>query len=504
MPRQTMDRIAGRCVLSRAFAICFAALFAVGASTGTLLAGGDTTPGPQEAELASMVHSEGEQGHAPNVAATEMDPRPDAAAPPNNAVSKAALINLSHVESIRVRVSGYNELSGDYNLDPRAALSFPRIGRIETAALTTAELERILAEKLSALTRADVSIAVDVTRYRPYFIMGQVAQPGAIEWRPGLKVIQAISLAQGAIRPAADNSIGLPPGMSPRQSDFQRVFALAQLARLKAERDGKSTVELDSQVYDLVSRAPEESRATLIALISRQNPMLQEQRAFVQAQIEGLQRDRKSAEREIEATLTQEKAVQEQLEITRAQMADIESLMRRQLVTRHRYLEQKSDLVAVEVQYAEAQSVLERARTRLSSIDQQLVAIPQQRRAALNQQIDALESEVSPHSHSISAGGLGTPRLNYFIAREGSTGLETIAANGFTEVLPGDVLIVSNGSGPESGIATAEGAAANDNGIADAAQRMIEAGAVEAQSSGSRAATAATASRSPYDQRPGW
>ena len=502
MKCQPVSRPSGRCVRGRTFALALVAFLA--APTGVLLAGEEVSEGQQGAGLpssaaASMGQSGPDRGQAPILAATELDPAPETVAPvadtPKTAESKGVSINLSHVESIRVRVSGNNELSGDYNLDPRAALSFPRIGRIETAALTTAELERLLADKLSALTRADVTVAVDVTRYRPYFIMGQVAQPGAIEWRPGLKVIQAISLAQGAIRPAADTATGQSPGMNRRQSELQLVFALAQLARLKAERDGKSTVELSSQVYDLVSRAPEESRATLTALIVRQTPMLEEQRAFMRSQIEGLQRDRKSAEREIDAASAQEKAVVGQLEITRAQMADIESLRNRQLVTKSRYLEQKSDLVSAEVRYAETRSVLEHARTRLSSIDQQLVAIPQQRRASLNEQIDALEREVSPQ---LDPGPQGAPRLNYSIAREGSAGLQMMTATAFTEILPGDVLIVSNDSGRERGIVQAEEAAANDNSIAaaNAAQRMIEAGAVDAPAIAPRSATAATASRS--------
>ena len=507
MTCQPVGRPVGRRVRVRTLLLTFVACLAVGGLPRVLLAGGEASGEAQGAVVQpTTVVSVGESGstsrQAPNVAAAELAPPPEAVAPlsdkPNTAASKGSSIELSYVESIRVRVWGNAELSGDYNLDPHSALSFPRIGRIETAGLTTAELERLLADKLSALTRTDVTVAVDVTRYRPYFIMGQVAQAGAIEWRPGLKVIQAISLAHGVIRSTTDDAAGQSRGIGQRQSESQLVFALVQLARLKAEREGKAVVDMSSQIDTLISRAPEESRATLTALIARQNPMLQEQRAMMQTQIDGLHRDRKSAERELEAASTQEKAVLGQLELTRAQLADIEGLRARQLVTKSRYLGQKSDLLTAEVRYAEAHTILERARGRLGSIDQQLVALPQQRRALLNEQIDALEREVSPHLDPASAGRQDALKLNYFIAREGTAGVRTIIATVFTEVLPGDVLIISGESDHVRGVVAGGEAAANDNSItaAEAAQRMIEAAAVDAPAIAPRAVTSATESRS--------
>ena len=468
-----------------------------------LFAGGETGEAEQSAVLppttiVSVGESRSTASEEPNVVATEFAHPPETTAPsssvPNTVASRRGAIDLSHVESVRVRVWGNAELSGDYALDPHSALSFPRIGRIEAAALTTAELEKLLADKLSALTRTDVTVAVEVTRYRPYFIMGQVAQAGAIEWRPGLKVIQAISLAHGVIRSSPDDAAGQSRGIA---SESQLVFALVQLARLKAEREGKAVVEMSSRIDALMSRAPEQTRATLTALVARQNPMLQEQRAMMQTQIDGLHRDRKSAERELEAASTQEKAVLGQLEITRAQLADIEGLRTRQLVTKSRYLGQKSDLLTAEVRYAEAHSMLERARARLSSIDQQLVAIPQQRRALLNEQIDTLEREVSSHVDPVPTGREDAQKLNYFIAREGTAGVQTINATVFTEVLPGDVLIVSGESDRVRGVVAAGEAAANDNGMAaaDAAQRMIEAAAVDAPPVAPRAATSTAESR---------
>jgi polysaccharide export outer membrane protein len=92
--------------------------------------------------------------------------------------------NMSQVERIRVRLWGNTELGGEYAIDPDNSLSIPRVGRIAVDGLTLADLELLLTQKLSTTLRTDVTVAVEVARFRPYYIMGQVAESGAIEcWR---------------------------------------------------------------------------------------------------------------------------------------------------------------------------------------------------------------------------------------------------------------------------------------------------------------------------------
>jgi protein involved in polysaccharide export with SLBB domain len=80
-----------------------------------------------------------------------------------------------------------------------------------------AALERVR-ERLTELGRQDPSIemrflmpdqwsrhlflaAVEVAQYRPFAIMGDVQKPGQYPYRPGLTVLEAISLAGGYYRP---------------------------------------------------------------------------------------------------------------------------------------------------------------------------------------------------------------------------------------------------------------------------------------------------------------
>jgi len=417
----------------------------VSASPGSVFAGGAVDNPFQSDPFATASVDAPAVPYAPQ-AANVSDVRGGERAP-SEARSRPTF-NMSQVERIRIRLWGNSELGGEYAIDPDNSLSIPRIGRIVVDGMTLADLELMLTQKLSAVMRTDVTAAIEVARFRPYYIMGQVTESGAIEWRPGLKVIQAISLARGVLRP--EENAGEHPTAN-RQSRTQLTFALAQLARLKAEREGGDVVATNQRIATLISSVPETNRLALTNLMSRQNDILSEQRRIMETQVSGVRRELEAAEREVEAAETQEKVVREQLEITRAQLESIESLKNKKLVNNARYLDHKSSLLMIEVRYSEIKSQVERARTRLSATQQQLVMVPQQRRAELSERIDTLEREVaqlelvSGMPTSMGEDQDNVLKLTYHISRESETGVRTLPATVFTEVLPGDVLIVSDG-----------------------------------------------------------
>lgn len=370
-------------------------------------------------------------------------------APAGVSADAAPAFNMRHVERVNIRVWGNADLSGTYNLDHNSSLSVPGLGRIEVGALTPAELEQLLTKRLGAVTRSSVTVSVDVEQFRPFYIMGHVAEPGAIAWRPGLKVLQAVTLARGVARSADTMSsiAGQERVVAHRQSQTRLTFALAQLARYRAEREGVDVVAVNKRIATLISSVPEGSRAVLTNLMDRQNAMLTEQRDVLKTQVVGLQRERAAAQRELEAAQQQEKAVLKQLELTREFLGDIEDLWKRKLVSRTRLLDQRTSLLTAEVRYAEASSMVERANARLSNVDQQIVMLPQQRRLSLNERIDELEREVAQLelASATSEDANDVLKLGYHITRETENGVQTTVANVFTEILPGDVLIVSDG-----------------------------------------------------------
>ncbi len=80
----------------------------------------------------------------------------------------------------KVKVIVFNEpdLSGEFELDGAGGLSLPLIGAMPTLELSPRELEARIEAKLldGYLLRPHVSI--EVLSYRPFYIMGEVNQPG--------------------------------------------------------------------------------------------------------------------------------------------------------------------------------------------------------------------------------------------------------------------------------------------------------------------------------------
>ena len=151
---------------------------------------------------------------------------------------------LLGAERIQLRVNGYPDLNGEYRINPDQTISIAGLRRVPVDSMSLPDLEAYLSERLSASLRREISVSVEIARFRPYFVTGQVAQPGAVEWRPGLTLIQAISLAGGVARSPTRSEADTPErGLLTEQARAQQRFALAQLARLKAEKDGKASVE---------------------------------------------------------------------------------------------------------------------------------------------------------------------------------------------------------------------------------------------------------------------
>jgi exopolysaccharide production protein ExoF len=362
-------------------------------------------------------------------------------------------LDLSTVERIRLRAIGVPDLSGEYVIDSDGQLSLPVLGRINVNAVTTASLEQSLTERFTRLARRDVSVSIEVIRFRTFYIMGLVAQPGAREWQPGLNIVHAIALAGGAMRPdtqARQLATGGPSNVE--QVRLQLRFALAQLARLKAERDGSKSLTLPKELSDLTELASVHDEPTE-ALVARQNAILMNQRALMKSQIEGLEHERQAAIGEVEAAEAQIVTMTEQAQIAQSFLRDIETLKNKNVVSNSRYLQQRLETLGSAARLADLKTAAERARARIVAINNQIDRIRQERQSVVSEQIETLERDVSIMKAGVrdplgqGQRPLDTGAIAYQIARNSGDGVRTMTATALTDVKPGDVVIVIGGSG---------------------------------------------------------
>jgi polysaccharide biosynthesis/export protein len=100
----------------------------------------------------------------------------------------------------RLRVTVYNEpaLTGFFSIASDGVLAYPLIGNVQAGNKTARDLEKMIHDRLVAgdfVKNAQVS--VELTTYRPYYILGEVNRPGQYPYVAGMKLQQAIAAAGG-------------------------------------------------------------------------------------------------------------------------------------------------------------------------------------------------------------------------------------------------------------------------------------------------------------------
>ncbi len=394
----------------------------------------------------------------------------------------ASTFTMAEVERFRLRVLGSSDFGGEYTVDPDHMISVPAVGRLAVGKLSVAELEALFVSKLSSIAGREVAAAIEVMRFQPYYIVGHVGEQGTQEWRPGLNVVQAVAMARGMRRSEATGEADSGRQLAREQAATQLQFSLVQLARLKAEKEGSQTLTASDRLESLLHASSQPRQMQLRAFIAQQNNMLVEQNSLLEGQLSALNRERDGAMAEFEETQLQSDQMSKQLGISRTLLKDIGTLKDKQLVANSRYLQQRSELISVEIRYAEIRTMMERARSRLSAVDSQIRRVRQERQAAINDRIETLEREIAqlelglvePTGSRSAASGMS---MMVQIARKQGTDVRTISAGVFTEVRPGDVIIVTGGGG-----GAADGRLAH-NGSAFLTLRALEASAFPMQAS---------------------
>jgi len=117
-----------------------------------------------------------------------------------DAVAQPALpmrYTLDTGDRIRVFIYGQPNLSRLYTVDGGGFISIPLINAVKARGLTTFELERRIAHALSRDLVRDPEVSIEVTAYRPFYILGEVRTAGQYPFRFGLTARRAVAIAGG-------------------------------------------------------------------------------------------------------------------------------------------------------------------------------------------------------------------------------------------------------------------------------------------------------------------
>jgi len=105
---------------------------------------------------------------------------------------------LAAGDQVRVIVFGQDAISTQYRVDPSGKLSIPLVGSVNASGKNTAQLEQTIAYILRQkdLVKSP-EVSVEVQAFRPFFMLGEVANSGQYPYVPGMSVQEAIATAGG-------------------------------------------------------------------------------------------------------------------------------------------------------------------------------------------------------------------------------------------------------------------------------------------------------------------
>ncbi|MGF9562302.1 polysaccharide biosynthesis/export family protein [Neorhizobium sp. JUb45] len=104
---------------------------------------------------------------------------------------------LDSGDRLRVSVFEQTGLSNTYTVDQAGYISFPLIGQVAARGQTMVALEGAIAAKLKQGYLRDPDVTIEMDRYRPVFVMGEVGRPGQYSYVPGMTAQNAIAIAGG-------------------------------------------------------------------------------------------------------------------------------------------------------------------------------------------------------------------------------------------------------------------------------------------------------------------
>ena len=133
------------------------------------------------------------------------------------------LVSAYHLDAgdrVRVIVFGQTDLSNTYVVDQAGNLSMPLIGTVPARGRSTAEIETEIARRLRKGYVRNPDVSVEIDRYRPFFVMGEVTAAGQYPYVPGMTVQQAVAIAGGFtpranVRDGAGHPQRRRPGRAP-------------------------------------------------------------------------------------------------------------------------------------------------------------------------------------------------------------------------------------------------------------------------------------------------
>ncbi|MDX8477197.1 polysaccharide biosynthesis/export family protein [Mesorhizobium sp. VK24D] len=365
-------------------------------------------------------------------------------------------IRVAEWQTVDGTFRDWSAINGDYSVGPAGTLSVPFVGEMQAAGKTTSEVAAAiglaLQRKLALPDKPEAS--VEMAQFRPFYISGEVQNPGQFPYVPDLTVLKAVSIA-GGIRRGADFGPQLGKDLITAKGNFdiyddQRVRLLVKRARIDADLAGKASFDVPKEV---------EGDPRLQAIVADEMQILQSDQKALKLKLDALDDLKGVLQGEIESLQKKIVNQQQQVDLAQQQLASIGPLAQKGLIANARLFDSKQSVADLQGKILDYETAILTAKQSISKATQDaidarnklsssLAADRQQTEADLNEaslRVGMQKGLIAQASDPATAAAITTgqqPNLLYSLVRVVDGKTSEVDAKDDTPVLPGDVIKV--------------------------------------------------------------
>jgi len=317
----------------------------------------------------------------------------------------AAEYRLEVGDVLEIVIAGTPEVRHRVPIDYNGEASFPLIGEIPAAGKTLFEVRELVKAllpqrvyKIRNVVGADANqiiepheISIYVAEYRPVYLTGDIAQPGAIVFRPGMTVRQAVSIAGGydVLRSGQGSTLVEALELQSRYHTLSMELAQARarvwrlrtmLGQEEAEPDLSGLPEIDPDTWAEILRIEDMQRQADEQEYENRRANLELAIAYADQRVATLE-DQLESERE-------------GAELDASDMARINELHRQGVVPMNRVTEMRRAALLASSRALETSVAAEDAKTEREELKAELQLLDQTRRVRLLQELEAAKSRM--------------------------------------------------------------------------------------------------------------
>lgn len=364
-------------------------------------------------------------------------------------------------DKLKIKIFQYPELGGEYTVSANGTIFIATIGEIPVNGFSPQEVANRISERFVRAGLSDKpGTSVEVLQSRPVYVMGDVQKPGEYPFRPGVTVLQAVSLAGGWVRFSDPGLMRLERDTINIKGDMRNlVRRYFQLVARRARLNAELAMKADIQFPDELLRQSTNDTA-LVQLIDEERSLLNLRVEALRTQIESLEKNRGLYESEIEAISRQIQANKVQYDSVGKELKEVKDMVARGLTTITRQMNLERMQAQLEMNEQGFQTLILRSRQGIFQADQKIFELKSERNSFLTSELQRtrldldeigikfdtnksllVEAQLTvPTLIGNSDGIVETRSLTVVRVTDGKS--QTIDADENTELLPGDVLRV--------------------------------------------------------------